>query len=157
MLAVDRLDLHQFIISDYSADIDHLIGVDEEKLQRSSALFLLKLKEHRRISQVGIDNIVQGATGLFYQVSDRLQAGIRAKLAEAGIDFEAIHGLNDLFKDIPNPFGGIETCSLQENYYRKNLGLIVSLSIVIVFIMQQTALKFRQLFFSPEGREFRLY
>ena len=111
----------------YSADIDHLIGVDEEKIQRSSALFLLKLKEHRRISQVGIDDIVQGATGLFYQVSDRLQAGIRAKLAEADIDFEAIHGLDDVFNDLPNPFCGIETSYLQENYYRQSLGLVVSM------------------------------
>ena len=114
----------------FSQIIQHLIGVDEEKIQRSSALFLLKLKEHRRISQVGIDDIVQGATGLFYQVSDCLQAGIRAKLAEADIDFEAIHGLDDVFNDLPNPFCGIETSYLQENYYRQSLGLV---SMICVF------------------------
>ena len=43
-------------------------------------------------------------------------------------DLDSVMGLDDVFKDVPDPFDGIETCRLQENYYRDTLGLIVSLT-----------------------------
>lgn len=103
------------------------MGLDVEQVRRSSALFLLKLKEQRRTSQVAIDNIVEGCKGLFTQTIDRVQAGVRAKLAELGLDPDAIEGLDDIFKNVTDPFEGIETCHLQEKYFRETLGLIVSL------------------------------
>lgn len=59
-----------------SSDISYLLGSDAEEVQRSSALFLLKLKEEHRISQVAIDNIVEDSRGLFFQVMERVQAGV---------------------------------------------------------------------------------
>ena len=103
------------------------MGLDVEQIRRSSALFLLKLKEQRRTSQVTIDDIVEGCRGLFTQTIDRVQAGVRAKLAELGLDPDTIEGLDDIFKNVTDPFEGIETCHLQEKYLRETLGLIVSL------------------------------
>ena len=103
------------------------MGRDVEEVRRSSALFILKLKEQRRISQVAIDDIVEGCKGLFTQTIDRVQAGVCAKLAEVGMDPDSIESLNDLFMSITDPFEGIETCHLQEKYFRETFGLIVSL------------------------------
>ena len=102
-------------------DIQYLMGLDVEQVSRSSALFLLKLKEQRWTSQVIIDNIVEGCKGLFTQKIDHVQAGVRAKLADT------IEGLDDIFKNVTDPFEGIETCHLQEKYFRETLGLTVSL------------------------------
>ncbi len=111
-----------------SADIQFLMGTDVEIIRRSSALFLLKLKEQRRISQVAVDEIVSGSRGVFIQSMERVQAGVRAKLAESGVDPGSITGLDSVFTNVPDPFGGIETCYLQEKYYREQLNLIVSIA-----------------------------
>ena len=49
-----------------------------------------------------------------------------SKLAEAGIEPEAITGLDDVFDNVSDPFMGLETSHFQEKYYREKLGLIVS-------------------------------
>ena len=50
---------------DVQADLHLLLGVDKDIQWRSSALFLLKLKEHRRISQAAIDDVVEDRDVLF--------------------------------------------------------------------------------------------
>lgn len=102
------------------------MGTDAEEVRHSSALFLLKLKELRRTSQVAIDEVVESSRGLFLRTMERVQAGVRAKLAESGVDPISIKGLNNAFSDVADPFEGIETCHLQEKYFREKLGLIVS-------------------------------
>ena len=100
-----------------SADFRCLIGTDVEHIRRSSALFLLKLKEKIRITQVAIDDIVEGCQGLFSQTLDRVQASVKAKLAELGIDLSQMNGFDDAFQHVIDPFEGIETCHLQERYF----------------------------------------
>ena len=108
------------------AEIDHLLGTDQEKQKRASALFLLKLKESKQVSQVVIDEIVGEWDTLFSHTTLRIQAGVRASLAAAGIDSNALPGLNEVFDNIPKPFDGLETRFKQEKYYRESLFLIVS-------------------------------
>ena len=50
---------------DIKADLDLLLGSDKVAQKRSAGLFLLKLKECRRLSHVAIDDIVQEWNGLF--------------------------------------------------------------------------------------------
>ena len=85
------------------------------------------MKEQRRVSQVAIDDIVENSKGLFAQTVDRVQAGVRARLAESGIDPHSVDGLEGVFCDVTDPFQGIETCHLQEKYFRETLGLTVCL------------------------------
>ena len=94
-------------------------------MHRSSALYILKLKEQRRVTQVAIDDIVEGTRGLFFQVLERTKAGVRAILAEAGVDSDSIL-LDDVYKSVLDPFSGIHTCYLQEKYFHEKLNLIVS-------------------------------
>ena len=48
-----------------SSDIQYLLGNDSQLIQRRSALFLLKLKEHHKISQAGVDDIVKDSRDLY--------------------------------------------------------------------------------------------
>lgn len=57
--------VHNYHNEFFRADLDLLLGIDKDIQQRSSALFLLKLKAHRSISQVAIDDIVEDWDGLF--------------------------------------------------------------------------------------------
>ena len=109
------------------ADLDLLLGSDKVAQQRSSALFLLKLKEFRRLSQVAIDDIIQEWNGLFSHTLQRLHADVQRTLAENGIDVSSVAGLPEVFQDAPSPFAGLETRHMQEKFYRETLGLVVSL------------------------------
>ena len=93
--------------------MQYLTGSDKEELR--------KLKEQRRISQVAIDDVVSGCISLFSHTVFRLQAGVRAKLAESGVDPSMVDGLESVFEDVTNPFKGLETCYLQENISRIHL------------------------------------
>ena len=114
------------------ADLDELLGTNKAAQQHASALFLLKLKESKRLSQVAIDDIVHEWEGLFSHSVQQLHARIRAKLASIGIDVNDIEGLNEVFRDVPNPFEGLETRHKQEKFYREKLGLVVSLSLTYI-------------------------
>ena len=59
-------------------------------MRRSSALLLLTLKEQRRISQVAVDDIVDGCKSLLSQTIVCVQANLKAKLAESGVDPSSI-------------------------------------------------------------------
>lgn len=102
------------------------MGTDVQARRRSSALFLLKLKEHRRITQTAIDDIVEGSQSLFQQTVQTIEAGVRACLANNGIDPGDIKGLNATFQGLIDPFQGLESRYNQEKYYKENLGLVVS-------------------------------
>ena len=66
-------------------DMEYLLD-SSEKQHRASAFFLIKLKEQRRMSQVAVDDVVPGFEGLLQLTVSRVKAGIRAKLAQQGID-----------------------------------------------------------------------
>ena len=88
--------------------MEYLLG-NQDQQQRNSALFLIKLKEQRRVSQVTIDDIVSGLEGLLQQTVSRAKAGVRAKLAQQGVSPADIIGLDEVFYDIVRPFSGLET------------------------------------------------
>ena len=112
------------LFTEVRADLDLLLGLDIAAQQRSAGLFLLKLKEHRRLSQAAIDDIVQEWNGLFLQ---RLNARESEKLASSGIDVDSIERLQEVFQDFPSLFQGLETRYFQEKYFRESLGLLVSI------------------------------
>lgn len=80
----------------------------QEILQRSAALFLLKMKEVNRVTQVALNEIVEGVTELF------------ETHASAGNFCSA------------KPFAGLETCYLQQKYYKQEI--VVSKIMYLLFI-----------------------
>ena len=103
----------RFISADVQANLDLLLGTDSLIQRRSAALFLLKLKEFRKISQVTIDDIVNKYGGVFSH-------------SASGVDENVIECLREVFTNVPSPFQGLETRHLQEKFYREHLGLVVS-------------------------------
>lgn len=116
----------EFISADVQADLNLLLGTDSLIQKRSAALFLLKMKELRKISQVTIDDIISEYDGVFSHTVLHLHACVRAKLAALGVDENIIEGLREVFTDVPSPFQGLETRHLQEKFYREHLALVVS-------------------------------
>ena len=104
------------------ADLNILLGKEKHVQQRSAALFLLKIKEHRRISQVAIDDIVQEWGVLFSSSVHYLHARVRERIAS---EITSIDGLQEVFEDAPSPFEGLETRYKQEKFYTESLGLVV--------------------------------
>lgn len=103
-----------------------MLGTDIEARRHTGALFLLKLKEHRRIAQTAIDDVVEGCQSLVQQTIQTLHSGIRSCLADAGVDPDAVTGLKKMLSSYPDPFLGLENKYQQEQYYKDKLGLIVS-------------------------------
>ena len=107
--------------------VNELVGRDDEVQRRSSALFILKLKEARRVSQVVVDDVVEELSGLFEHSFERLKAGISSTLATAGVDVEYLgNHLDNVFSEVSQPFANLETRYKQEKYFREHLGLVVS-------------------------------
>ena len=81
------------------------------------------------MSQVVIDEIVSGWETLYSHTTLRIHAGVRASLAEAGVDIDSVPGVNEVFQNLPRPFDGLETRFMQEKYYRESLLLVVSFDV----------------------------
>ena len=113
-----------------SADIQCLLGNDQDSLRKSGALFILKMKEQRRMTQVAVDDIVEGYKSLFSSTVQCLKARVRAKLADEGLTSTLC---DDVFEDAIFPFNGIETAHLQEKYFQELIGIIVSYSIISIY------------------------
>ncbi len=115
------------------ADVAHMLGTDTDARRLASALFLLKLKEHRRVTQTAIDDVVEGCQSLFQQTLLTLHSGVRSCLAGHGVDPDSVTGLKETFLNYSDPFLGLENKYKQENYYKEKLGLVVRNVTVILY------------------------
>ena len=108
-----------------TADIDRLMGYDEELQKRLAALLLLKLKERRHVSQVAIDDIIDHNKGQFDRTVSIVLAETRSHLAERGVDPSTLD-LDSVVSKLNHPFSELDTKHKQDKYFRDKLGLIVS-------------------------------
>ena len=113
------------------ADISCLLGLDESKQKRDSALFLMRMKEVRKLSQVTIDDIVTNCQSLFENTVNHLHAGVRQKLSATEVDNSFVH---EVFEKMKNPFEGLETKYLQEKYITKEFQVLVRIQIYNVLL-----------------------
>lgn len=97
-----------------------------EKLKRSAALFILKVREVKRLPQDTIDTLVEDTKDLFGMMLQDNSDMTRKLLEGGGVDISAIPNLATHLDNPPNPFQGFETEHLQNKYFLKNLGLLVS-------------------------------
>ena len=116
-----------------------------EMLQKSSAIFLLGLKEKYKLTQTAIHGIIEGFTNVTQQQIGSLQSQVVIKLwlgrnnyfifvtfkvyatlNKAGITISEVEGLDNCFRETSNhPFAGLETQYQQMQYFKKQLNLIV--------------------------------
>ena len=94
--------------------------------KRVSALFLMKAKEVNKVSQVCLDGLVEDVTSLLQMKVLKLEADVCRVLDASGIEIDS--QLSAVFHshEVMSPFRGIETEFLQKNFYRENLGHVVS-------------------------------
>lgn len=114
-----------FSIPIYTADINRLTGNDEQLQKRSSALFALKLKEQRRISQKALDDVIDFSKAQFEQTTSMFVAEVSSQLAEKGLDPDILN-LDSVFSKFNHPFSELDTKFKQNKYFKEKLGLIVS-------------------------------
>ena len=100
-----------------------------EEVQSKAALYLLKLKDKDRVPQTVINSIVENTTDIVRTNMEVLKFGLAARLDTAGIDFNAVPGIAELFHEdsiTMNPFSGLTNENQQHQYYKNNLNLVVS-------------------------------
>ena len=85
---------------------------------------------------MAVQKVIEGVTTLFQSHLSTLRDQVFRKLAEAGIETNAIPGLGDLFelKEHSHPFLGLETKHQQLSFFRKHLNFIVSLILLQEFL-----------------------
>lgn len=117
-------------------DIHQLLVVDVFEQKKNSSIFLLQLKEERVVLQATINDVVKGCRDVFGHTVGRIQAGVKYKLSESGIDPFTVPGLEEFFSTVNNPFSGLETSYLQEKFISEKLSYVVSprkLLLIIIF------------------------
>ena len=99
-------------------------------LQKSSALFLLKAKEGQKLTQVALQGIIEGVTGLNQARLDIMHSAVNRVLTEAGISPASLPGLNEIFDpsgEFGRPFLGLETQYQQLKFYQAHYQFVVCL------------------------------
>ena len=103
---------------------------EAEEIGRSGALYLLKMKHKDRARQMAVNLFIKNTTGILRTSIYILKAGLMNRLDMAGIDFNAISGLPELFQEdslAKNPFSGmLDEQFKQNNYFRDHFNLVVS-------------------------------
>ena len=105
-----------------------LVSTSITRHKKQMALFILKLKEVRKVSQTAIDGLVCDFTLIIQQIISQLQNDVSICLQDNGLNFSNINGLLEVFSD-PfklNPFTQLESKFLQEKFYKEHLDLLVS-------------------------------
>ena len=106
-------------------------SIDTPDTQKQAALFLLKTREERRITQAALNGIVGDVKGLWSQAMQKLQETVLQRLSQqpGGVSAEEVR---ECFGDT-TPFDGLETEHLQRRYYKEHFGLLVSYIVVQYF------------------------
>lgn len=139
---VEEEDVMDFEIDDLTtgenSDIDMSDGEEglydrlKDRLEankKMNASYLLSTKEAHSLTQKALDGIIDGSTNLVRNTVELIQIGVQNRLDSAGIDFDAVPGLSELFAEdhkISNPFTHVATKHKQAAYYAANFGLVVS-------------------------------
>lgn len=124
-----------------------LMECSKELLQKSSASFLLGLKERFKLTQAAIQGIIEGVTSITQQRINVLKSQVHvcmilvflhhehlqvySTLNRTNITPSHVEGLNECFSDFNNIFFGLETQHQQMQYMKKHFNLIVSTNIAI--------------------------
>ena len=98
-------------------------------LQKSSALFLMGLKEERKLTQTALQGVIEGVTTLTRSQLSVLHAEVSSVLSEAGVLPSSVPGLDELFDSdgqFGRPFSGLETPHQQLTFCKTHFNLIVS-------------------------------
>ena len=98
-------------------------------IQKSSALFLMGLKEENKLTQTALQSVIEGITSLNRIRLSAMHADVSRLLREADLSASSIPGLNELFNSegpYGSPFLGLETQHQQLCFYKTHFQFVVS-------------------------------
>ena len=98
--------------------------------QKSSALYLLTLKEKYKLTQTAIDFIVGHTKVANDNVIDDLHQSIAREPINISDDDKS--RISSVFHNANNPFNGLETQYLQSKYFEENFDFVVSEAIICI-------------------------
>lgn len=116
--------------NDRKSDEEDLYDSLEDRTEankRLNALYLLSTKEANLLIQKALNGIVDGTTASMRNTVTLVQWGVQNHRDSAGIDFDAVPWLNELFAEdheIKNPFSHVATKHKQDVFYAENFGLV---------------------------------
>ena len=103
--------------------------------RQTNAEFIMKLSEGRQLSQVAMDDIIQGCREICKQTLCTVKVNVVRALSDAGIDAFSVPGLEDTLSKIPDPFVGLETPYMREKFYKQRMNYVVSCIICTANVM----------------------
>lgn len=98
--------------------------------QANTAMWILKLKEARRLTQTCVDSVLQEVTELCTVSISELGGAVDSVLQSAGLRMDDIPGLRELFSQSSpfcRPFDGLDTYHRQLAFYKSHLNFVVRL------------------------------
>ena len=98
---------------------------DNDRLQRSAALFLLSSKERFHLTQSALNFITQQVQQMVSFAVDDIEEAVKKHLNDCGVTMENAH-LDSQFEALRNPFLNLQTEYLQTRFYREKFNLVVS-------------------------------
>lgn len=124
-------------LPDNSSEMDNQLFEDQqmdtqpdpqfEQLKRR-ALWILKLKEKRKLTQSALEEILQDVTELCTDLVRELGERVASTLLSAGVKAEEVPGLLELFdekSECCQPFHHLNTYHRQLSFYRANFNFVV--------------------------------
>ena len=93
---------------------------------KKQALYLLKLRVDKQVSQTAICDIIANSRKLCQQTAANLVGRIRNTLLQAQVEIDCVSGLSEALESpAPDSFDGIDTSYLLEKYAKDHLDYVV--------------------------------
>ena len=123
---------------DYDMSLSSAVR-DTSDRKKKQALYLLKLRVEKQVSQTAISDIISNSRKLCHQTATDLIGTIRNTLLQSQVEIDSISGLSEaLEKPASDSFDGIDTSYLLEKYAKDHLEYVVRWfmhsSIIIIIV-----------------------
>ena len=96
-------------------------------LTRQAALFVMKTRDGRRLTQTATSGIIGDVTELFQSRLEEVCHTTTTILKDAQVDGAVIESVKASIRTHSVPFEGLETEYQQNSYFKNKLGLLVSM------------------------------
>lgn len=89
--------------------------------------YLIKIKEENRLTSKATQQIARATSQLFHTAVNQLKRRIQDCLSDADVNMEDNPGISEAFTNVSDPFDGLTTTLLQEEFYKSNDKFVVSI------------------------------
>ncbi len=126
---VEMLDEEQLEISDAEESNE----LSKFQYLKQMAIFLLKTKEVRKVSQVALEGLIADFTSMLQLTISQIKCEVSTVLKDNGVSLSTFEGLESIFHNSlrNQPFYGLESKFLQEKFYREHQNNYVGKHVIL--------------------------